>query len=88
MFADVDSAVAAAGVAQRELVALPLDTRRRMIAAMRQAVLDANESLCTEAVRETGLGNVRDKKIKTALAARKTPGWRTWSRPHSPTSTA
>ena len=61
-------------VAQRELVVLPLDTRRRVIAAMRQAVLDSNESLCTEAVRETGLGNVRDKKIKTALAARKTPG--------------
>ena len=74
IFADIDSAVGAAAVAQRELVVLPLDTRRRVIAAMRQAVLDSNESLCTEAVRETGLGNVRDKKTKTALAARKTPG--------------
>ena len=35
VFADIDSAVAAAAVAQRELVALPLDTRRRVIAAMR-----------------------------------------------------
>src|SRR5208283_1352296 len=74
VFPDVDSAVAAAGAAQRELVALPLDTRRKMIAAMRRAVLEANESLCTEAVSETGLGNVRDKKVKTALAAQKTPG--------------
>jgi len=74
IFSDIDGAVAAAAVAQRELAALPLDTRRRVIAAMRAAVLDANESLCTEAVRETGLGNVRDKKTKTALAARKTPG--------------
>jgi len=74
IFADIDGAVSAAGAAQRELVETPLDTRRRVIAAMRQAVLDANESLCVEAVRETGLGNVRDKKIKTALAARKTPG--------------
>jgi acyl-CoA reductase-like NAD-dependent aldehyde dehydrogenase len=74
VFADVDGAVKAAAAAQRELAALPLDTRRRMIACMRQAVLDANESLCTEAVRETGLGNVRDKKLKTALAASKTPG--------------
>ena len=74
VFADIDSAVAAAAVAQRELVMLPLDTRRKMIEGMRRAVLDANESLCIEAVRETGLGNVRDKKIKTSLAARKTPG--------------
>jgi len=74
VFPDVDSAVKAAAVAQRELIALPLDTRKRMIAGMRQAVLDDIESLCTEAVRETGLGNVRDKMTKTALAARKTPG--------------
>ena len=74
VFTDIDSAVAAAGVAQRELVMLPLDTRRRMIAGMRRAVLEANESLCSEAVAETGLGNVRDKKVKTALAASKTPG--------------
>ena len=57
-FADVDSAVAAAGVAQRELVMLPLDTRRRMIEGMRRAVLAANASLSAEAVAETGLGNV------------------------------
>ena len=74
VFADIDGAVAAALIAQRELVALPLDTRRRMIEAMRQTVLEANASLSEEAVRETGLGNVRDKKIKNALAARKTPG--------------
>ena len=32
VFADIDSAVAAAAVAQRELAALPLEIRRRMIA--------------------------------------------------------
>ncbi len=74
IFADIDSAVAAAAVAQRELVGLPLDARRRIIEAMRATVLEANESLCREAVTETGLGNVRDKKTKTGLAARKTPG--------------
>ena len=74
IFADIDSAVAAAGAAQRELVALPLDTRRRLIEAMRLTVLDSVESLCAEAVSETGLGNVRDKRTKTSLAARKTPG--------------
>jgi acyl-CoA reductase-like NAD-dependent aldehyde dehydrogenase len=74
VFPSVDGAVAAAAVAQRELVALPLDTRRRLIEAMRQVVLAANEPLSTEAVRETGLGNVRDKMTKNSLAARKTPG--------------
>ena len=74
VFADIDGAVVAATAAQRELVALPLDTRRRMVEGMRQTVLEANESLSGDAVAETGLGNVRDKKLKNALAAAKTPG--------------
>jgi acyl-CoA reductase-like NAD-dependent aldehyde dehydrogenase len=74
VFPDVDSAVAAATAAQRELMALPLDTRTRMIDAMRKAVLSGNEWLSREAVSETGLGNVRDKQLKNALAAEKTPG--------------
>ena len=41
---------------------------------MRQAVISNNESLSREAVAETGLGNVRDKQVKNALAAEKTPG--------------
>ncbi|MGA2975154.1 MAG: aldehyde dehydrogenase family protein [Spirochaetia bacterium] len=74
VFADIDAAVTAAGAAQRELVALPLDTRRRMIEAMRRSVLDANQSLSADAVAETGLGNVADKQAKNLLAANKTPG--------------
>ena len=74
VFPDVDSAVKAAAAAQRELIALPLDTRRRVVGAMRRAVLSGNEWLSQEAVAETGLGNVRDKHAKNALAAEKTPG--------------
>src|SRR5208337_5441649 len=74
IFPDIDSAVSAAGIAQQELAALPLDTRRRIIEAMRHAVLAQNESLSADAVSETGLGNIRDKQVKNALAARKTPG--------------
>ncbi len=74
IFSDIDAAVRAAGAAQRELVLLPLDTRRRMIDAMRQAMQGANEALASEAVAETGLGNLRDKITKNALAAMKTPG--------------
>lgn len=72
--ADVDSAVKAAAEARRELAAMALDARRRLIDAMRRAVIDANESLAREAVAETGLGNVPDKIAKNLLAAVKTPG--------------
>ncbi len=74
IFGDIDSAVAAAAAAQRELMGLSLDGRRRIIEAMRQTVLQANEPLSREAVAETGLGNLRDKQTKNSLAARKTPG--------------
>ena len=56
VFADVDSAVAPRRRRQRELMALPLDTRTRLIEAMRRAVLANNESLSPEAVAETGPG--------------------------------
>ena len=74
VFAGIDAAVNAAAEARLELAALPLDGRRRLIEAMRKAVLEANESLSREAVAETGLGNVTDKMAKNALAATKTPG--------------
>ncbi|MGO9309764.1 MAG: aldehyde dehydrogenase family protein [Spirochaetia bacterium] len=74
MFVDVDGAVKAATGAQRELSALPLDTRTRMIESMRRAVLANNESISRDAVSETGLGNLRDKQVKNALAAERTPG--------------
>ena len=74
VFPDVDSAVAAAAVAQRELVQLPLDTRRRLIEGMRQAVAANNASLSADAVAETGLGNLTDKQAKNTLALTKTPG--------------
>ncbi len=74
IFPDMDSAVQAAQAAQRELVRLPLDTRRAVIEAIRRTVLEANEALSQAAVAETGLGNVRDKTIKNELAALRTPG--------------
>jgi len=74
IFPDLDSAVAAAAIAQRDLVALPLDTRRAMIAAMRRVIIWNNADLSAQAVAETGLGNIADKQVKNALAANKTPG--------------
>ncbi|WP_455382798.1 aldehyde dehydrogenase, partial [Salinispira pacifica] len=74
IFRTVDAAVAAAAIAQRELVQLPLDTRRAMIGAVRSVVIENNESLARDAVEETGLGNVPDKIVKNRVAALKTPG--------------
>jgi acyl-CoA reductase-like NAD-dependent aldehyde dehydrogenase len=74
VFSTISDAVAAAAAAQRELVRLPLDGRRKIVEAIRTAVLQANASLSAEAVAETGLGNVRDKQAKNELAATKTPG--------------
>jgi aldehyde dehydrogenase len=74
VFPTIGEAVSAAASAQRELVRLPLDVRRKIVEAIRAAVLQANSSLCAEAVAETGIGNVRDKQAKNILAATKTPG--------------
>jgi acyl-CoA reductase-like NAD-dependent aldehyde dehydrogenase len=74
VYPDIDSAVAAAAKAQHELAAVSLERRRLMIEAMRRVVLEENESLPSDAVEETGLGNVHDKQIKNALAATRTPG--------------
>jgi len=74
IFQDIDSAVAASTIAQREIIALPLDTRRAIIKGMRDVVLSNNRQLSIQAIAETGIGNLADKQIKNALAATKTPG--------------
>ncbi len=74
IFASIDDAVAAARRAQAELMKLPLEQRRALVQAVRDAALRHNESLSRLAVEETGLGNVEHKKIKNALAALRTPG--------------
>jgi len=74
VFPTIDEAVQAATAAQRELIRLPLDGRRRIVESIRETVLRSNASLSAEAVAETGFGNVRDKQAKNVLAATRTPG--------------
>ena len=74
VFDDPDSAVAAARRAYEQYEAMPLDTRYRVVAAMRQTTLAANQELSRAAVEETGIGRVEDKLLKNQLAAEKTPG--------------
>lgn len=74
VFADMDQAITAAKEAQPRLLALGLEKRKALIAAIRQTALDHAELLGREAVQETGLGKMPDKMLKIRLAATKTPG--------------
>jgi propionaldehyde dehydrogenase len=74
LFATVDEAVRAAGAAQPVFVALKLEHRARIIAAMRQTMLENCEMLARAAREETGLGRYEDKVVKNRLVTEKTPG--------------
>jgi acyl-CoA reductase-like NAD-dependent aldehyde dehydrogenase len=74
LFADVDTAVAAARQAFEQYQSVPLSSRERIIEAMRQVTLANLRPLSEYAVAETGLGRVADKLKKNELCARKTPG--------------
>ncbi len=74
IFSDIHSAIAAAGIAHRELMKLTLETRKAIIASMRETILEHNETLSRTAAEETGLGCWRNKVIKHELVARSTPG--------------
>ena len=74
IFATVDDAVEAAGVAFRQLDALSLEQRKLIIASIRESMLEHAEQLACHAQRETGLGRAEHKLIKNRLVARKTSG--------------
>ncbi len=67
-------ACAAARRAFLELADVSLETRDRMIAAIRLAVEEHAPERARLAVEETGLGRVEDKIRKNLLVGRKTPG--------------
>jgi acyl-CoA reductase-like NAD-dependent aldehyde dehydrogenase len=74
IFSDINSAIAAARIAHRELMKLTLETRKIIIKNMRETILENNELLSRKAVEETSLGGWRDKLVKHKLVALKTPG--------------
>jgi acyl-CoA reductase-like NAD-dependent aldehyde dehydrogenase len=74
LFPDVESAVAAAQRAYRQLGDLPLAVREQMIAHMRRAARENAQVLAYEAWRETGMGRYEDKTEKNLLNANKTAG--------------
>lgn len=75
VFDDVDSAVAAARKAFETLnTRVTLETRDRMISAMRAATRKVIPELSRRAVDETGYGRYEDKIKKNTLVVEKTPG--------------
>ncbi len=73
-FAAVDDAVAAAGRARDEYRDVPVEGRRRIIAAMRDICREHLDQLARRALEETGLGRFEDKRVKNRLAIERTPG--------------
>ncbi|MBN1503521.1 MAG: aldehyde dehydrogenase EutE [Candidatus Eisenbacteria bacterium] len=74
VFRDAESAARAANRAREALAATALETRKKMIAAMRETSARNALLLSSMAVKETGLGRVDDKVKKNLLVAEKTPG--------------
>lgn len=74
VYGDADQAARAARKDFEANERLAVQTRIKMIAAMRQVALANNELLSRYAVEETGLGRYQDKLAKNRLVAEKTPG--------------
>lgn len=72
--ASIDEAVAAAGRAFAAYGPLGLARRKVIIAAVREAILDASERLAQLAHAETKIGRAADKVVKNRLVATKAPG--------------
>ncbi len=74
VYADADQAAVAARKAFEQNERLSVNTRIKMVAAMRAVTLANNDALARYAVEETGLGRYEDKLAKNKLVAEKTPG--------------
>ncbi len=70
----LDEAVAAARRSFAAFRDVPLETRGRIVSAIREVILANLETLAKLAVEETGLGRVEDKIVKNRLVATRTPG--------------
>ncbi len=74
VFPNVEEAIEAARIAQRELFRESLEKRSKYIEAMREASIREAESLAKLAWEETKMGRWEDKVQKNLLSAQKTPG--------------
>jgi acyl-CoA reductase-like NAD-dependent aldehyde dehydrogenase len=87
VFETISEAIDAAEMAQRDLMALPLEGRNRIIRALRDTGLEHARDFAERTVEETKMGRVEDKIEKFKIVATKTPGTedlitRSWSGDH------
>jgi acyl-CoA reductase-like NAD-dependent aldehyde dehydrogenase len=74
VFSDVEHAVAAASVAQKKWMAMPVEKRKEVIGHLRERLRESAQVFAWAAWRETGLGRYEDKIEKNLLVTNKTPG--------------
>jgi len=74
IFPTMEEAIAAAKYSQQTVRQLSMQTREKIITAIRNATLENTETLARMAVEETGMGNISHKIAKHKLTAEKTPG--------------
>lgn len=74
VYSTIGEAAAAARKTFPVYQSLPLAARNRIVAAIRQAMLENASSLAKAAHEETKLGRYEDKIVKNQLVAEKTPG--------------
>lgn len=74
IFSNMDEAIAAAKIAQKELVQKSMECRNKIIQAIRDVGKENAELFARMAVDETGMGRYEDKVLKNLLTVEKTPG--------------
>ena len=72
--ADLESAIAGSFAAFKAFDATSLETRKAIVASMRETLTANVDVLSRLAVEETGLGRVEDKRVKNQLVIDRTPG--------------
>ncbi len=72
--ADLEAAVAGAFAAFAAYDGTPLETRRAIVASIRETLLANLDTLAKLGHDETGLGRYEDKRLKNRLVIEKTPG--------------
>ena len=74
VFEEMNQAVKAAKLAQKQLVKLSFTKRAEIIEAIRKCAYEHAELVSCMAFHETKMGSLEDKIIKNQIAASKTPG--------------
>ncbi len=72
--ADLESAISASFAAFKAFAGTSLETRKAIVAAMRETLTTNVDVLSKLAVEETGLGRAEDKRVKNQLVIDLTPG--------------